>query len=133
MIHPRRRKTVTRSPAALCSHLLAPLGLTLRSFCFLTSVESAEGQNYSGLRWFVFGVLSPAHKLSGKLNDQHRVAVTIESILLPDGFSIGRQNEVATAGLPRGRKSADEHQQRGAWQVEVGDQSVHYPKRIRRI
>ena len=50
--------------------------------------------------------------------DEHGVAEREEAVLLLDGGLVGAEDEVAAG------EGADEHDQGGFWQVEVGDDDI---------
>ena len=56
--------------------------------------------------------------------DQHAVAVGEEAVALADGVGVGGENRFPS------RKSADEHQKRGLWQMEVGKKTTDYAEAI---
>src|SRR3954469_12638512 len=58
------------------------------------------------------------NEITGALYDQHRVAVAEESILLPHGLAVGGEDAVEA------REGRDQHEERRARQMEVGEEPV---------
>jgi hypothetical protein len=56
------------------------------------------------------------------LQNQHAVAVAIKTIPLQHGFSIGAQDQ------PPAGERRHQHQERGAGEMEIGEQPVHRPE-----
>jgi hypothetical protein len=77
-----------------------------------------------------FSQLVPVKKPS---NDEHRISVAEEAVVFADGFGVGGKDEFAAGGLTGSGKGADEHEQCGAGQVEVGEKPIHDLEGIRRI
>jgi len=65
--------------------------------------------------------------------NEHGVTVAEKSKLFSDGGSVGGEDEAASAGSAGGGEGAYEHEQRGAGEVEIGEESVDEPKIVRRV
>src|SRR5580692_66337 len=57
--------------------------------------------------------------------DQHRIAVAVETITLANRFRVGSQHHFSPANFTRRREGRRQHQQRRAWQMKICHQSVH--------
>lgn len=68
-----------------------------------------------------------------RLNQEHRIPVTEEAIALANGFGVGGEHEFAAGGVAGRGEGADEHEQGGAGQVEIGEERVHNLKSAGRI
>jgi hypothetical protein len=62
-----------------------------------------------------------------RLNDQHRITVTVKPISGGHGGTIRRQHRIAT------RKRTYKHEQGGSWQVEIRQKSIDDVKCMSRM
>ena len=70
--------------------------------------------------------LDKRHRSPPGHRDHHRVAIGVEPVSLGDRVLVRRQDRVVA------RERAHQHEQRGAGEVEVGDQAVHHAEPVSR-
>src|SRR5438093_3250036 len=68
-----------------------------------------------------------------QLKHEHRVAVAEKPVALVDRFGVSGENQFASASFVRGGKGAHEHQQRGAGEMKIRQESVNDFEFVRRM
>ena len=60
------------------------------------------------------------YTISMALHNKHGIAIAVKPILAGYGLPVSLQDEIAAS------KGGHQHQERGFWQVKIGDQSIHH-------